>query len=68
MIEVRDSGRELHRLRVRLGVAWVLVIACFGVLVTRFTWLQVVRHDKFQAQAEDNRIALVPVPPPRGLI
>ena len=68
IVEVRDAEREVYRLRVRLGVAWALVLVCFGLLLARFVWLQVVRHADFQAQAEDNRIALVPVPPQRGLI
>ena len=68
MIEVRDSGEELRRVRVRLGVLWMGVLACFGLLAARFLYLQVFRYEDFQAQAEDNRIALVPIPPQRGLI
>ena len=68
MSEVRDSGEELRRVRVRLGVLWMLVLACFGLLAARFLYLQVFRYEDFQAQAEDNRIALVPIPPQRGLI
>jgi len=68
MVEVPNTGRELHRIRWRLGIAWMLVLACFGILGARFFYLQVLRYDDFHAQAEDNRIALVPLPPPRGLI
>ncbi len=68
MVEVRDSEQELARLRWRLVFAIGFVIVLFGVLVARFVWLQVYRHDEFHAQAEDNRIAVVPVPPARGLI
>ncbi len=68
MIEVRNPEREIWRLRVRLGIAWVLVLACFGILGSRFFYLQITRYPDFHAQAEDNRIALVPVPPRRGLI
>jgi penicillin-binding protein 2 len=68
IIEVRNPERDIHRLRIRLGVAWVIVLACFGILGARFFYLQVVRYPDFHAQAEDNRIALVPVPPRRGLI
>ncbi|MBP8306336.1 MAG: penicillin-binding protein 2 [Burkholderiaceae bacterium] len=68
MIEVRDAEHELRRIRIHLGLAWVLVLLCFGTLLTRFVWLQVLHHEDFNAQAEDNRIALVPVPPQRGLI
>jgi len=67
-VQVPDTGRELRRIRWRLGFAWLLVLACFGLLAGRFVWLQLVRYDDFHAQAEDNRIALVPIPPPRGLI
>ncbi|HLT25381.1 MAG TPA: penicillin-binding protein 2 [Zeimonas sp.] len=68
MVEVRNTERELHRLRVRLAVAMLVVLACFGILGARFWWLQIHRYADFHAQAEDNRIALVPAPPTRGLI
>jgi penicillin-binding protein 2 len=68
MVEVRDTERDLYRLRLRLAIAMALVLLCFGILVARFAWLQVYRYADFHAQAEDNRIALVPAPPSRGLI
>jgi len=68
MVEVRDTERELYQLRLRLVIAMTLVLVCFGVLVARFVYLQVYRYEDFHAQAEDNRIALVPAPPGRGLI
>ncbi|KAA0212166.1 MAG: penicillin-binding protein 2 [Lautropia sp.] len=68
MVEVRDTELDLYRLRLRLAIAMALVIVCFGLLVGRFVYLQVYRYADFHAQAEDNRIALVPAPPVRGLI
>jgi penicillin-binding protein 2 len=68
MTEIKDSDREIHRFRLRLTVLVVMVFVCFGALVARFVWLQVIQHDKYHAQAEDNRIALVPIVPNRGLI
>jgi penicillin-binding protein 2 len=68
MVEVRDNEADLARLRWRLVFAITFVLGLFGVLVARFVWLQVYKHEEFQAQAEDNRIAVVPVPPARGLI
>jgi penicillin-binding protein 2 len=68
MVEVGNTARELGRLRRRLAAALLFVLLCFGVLLARFSWLQVERYDDFHAQAEDNRISLVPVPPSRGLI
>jgi len=68
MTEIKDSDREIHHFRLRLTVLVGLVFVCFGLLVARFVWLQVIQHDKYHAQAEDNRIALVPIVPNRGLI
>ncbi|MCC2958162.1 penicillin-binding protein 2 [Massilia sp. IC2-477] len=68
MTEFKDNDREIHQFRLRLTAMVALVFICFGLLVARFVWLQVMQHDKFMLQAEDNRIALVPIVPNRGLI
>jgi len=68
MTEFKDSDREIHQFRMRLTVLIALVFICFGLLVARVVWLQVLHHDQYAAQAEDNRIALVPIVPNRGLI
>jgi penicillin-binding protein 2 len=68
MTEIKDSDREIHRFRMRLTALMLFVLICFGLLVARFVWLQVIKHDQYMAQAEDNRIALVPIVPNRGLI
>jgi penicillin-binding protein 2 len=52
----------------RLSVAMVFVMVCFGLLLLRFVWLQVFTHNRLSVAAENNRIALVPVPASRGLI
>ena len=59
---------DLDRFRFRLGFAAVFVIVCFGILIGRFVWLQVIQHDFYQTRAEDNRIALIPIVPNRGII
>lgn len=68
MTEFKDNDRELHQFRMRLTALVILVFICFGLLVARVVWLQVLHHDQYAAQAEDNRIALVPIVPNRGLI
>jgi penicillin-binding protein 2 len=68
MTEIKDNDREIHKFRMRLTALVVLVFVAFGLLVARFVWLQVVKHSQYMAQAEDNRIALVPIVPNRGLI
>jgi penicillin-binding protein 2 len=66
--EFRDHESELQRFQLRLGVAGAFVLAAFAVLLGRFAYLQLLHHDYYQTKAEDNRISVVPVVPPRGLI
>ncbi|HEY0490963.1 MAG TPA: penicillin-binding protein 2 [Telluria sp.] len=68
MTEIKNNDREIHRFRMRLAAFIGIVFIGFGVLVTRFVWLQVIKYDDYAAQAEDNRIAIVPIVPNRGLI
>ncbi|HSH71771.1 MAG TPA: penicillin-binding protein 2 [Methylophilaceae bacterium] len=66
--ELRNHSLEQHHFRIRLGFAIALVLICFGILATRFFFLQMTKHDYFQTLAENNRISLVPIVPNRGLI
>ncbi|MDB5937159.1 MAG: penicillin-binding protein 2 [Massilia sp.] len=68
MTEIKDNDREIHLFRMRLTAVVIFVFLCFGALVARFVWLQVIKHSHYMAQAEDNRIAIVPIVPNRGLI
>jgi penicillin-binding protein 2 len=66
--ELKNVRRELHYFQVRLGVAGAVVLAAFAVLFGRFFYLQVIQHQYYDTKAEDNRIAIVPIQPNRGLI
>ena len=68
MTEFKNTERELHYFRLRLSVAGVFVLICFGLLFARFFWLQMVKYETYAGRAEDNRISVVPVVPNRGLI
>lgn len=68
MTEFKNTERDLYLFRVRLGAAALFVLACFAILFLRFVNLQIIRHDNYAAQADENRIAVVPIPPNRGLI
>jgi penicillin-binding protein 2 len=68
MTEIRDNDREIHLFRLRLTAVVAFVFLGFGLLMARFVWLQVIKHDDYAALAEDNRIAIVPIVPNRGLI
>jgi len=68
MGDFHNTDGDLERFRFRIGIAALLVLLAFGVLLGRFVWLQVVQHDFYRTRAEDNRIALIPIVPNRGVI
>ncbi len=65
---IRNVQLELARFRMRVLVATIMVLLCFGLLAVRLFYLQVIRHDDLRDQAENNRTAVVPIVPNRGLI
>ncbi|HEV6967742.1 penicillin-binding protein 2 [Roseateles sp.] len=68
MVVLKNLHQELSRFRLRVLAAGAFVLFCFGLLVARLVWLQVVQYDSFAERAESNRIAVVPIVPNRGLI
>jgi penicillin-binding protein 2 len=68
MTEIKNTERELHFFHLRLSAVGAFVFLCFALLLARFVWLQIYKHNDYAAQAEDNRISIVPVVPNRGLI
>lgn len=67
-MEFKNPQQELERFHGRLRFAGALVLACFGLLLARFVWLQLIQYKYYQTRAEENRISLVPITPNRGLI
>ncbi len=68
MTTLRNVEADLSRFRLRVLVASLVILLCFGLVAARLVYLQVVRHDDLREQAESNRTAVVPVVPNRGLI
>ncbi len=68
MTEIHNSERDLSQFKLRVIVIGLVVLVCFGLLVTRLYYLQVERHEDLLAQAENNRTAVVPIVPNRGQI
>jgi penicillin-binding protein 2 len=66
--ELKNVEQELSRFNTRLLAAAAFVLFAFGVLAARLVHLQVFKHEELSTQAENNRIAIVPVVPIRGLI
>ena len=68
MTELRNVEADLARFRARVLIASLGVVVCFAVLAARLSYLQIVRHEDLKEQAENNRTAIVPIVPNRGLI
>ena len=61
---------EFHSYRRAERAAWArwFFLAAFLVLVVAFFRTQVVQHERFQLRAEKNRLRIVPLVAPRGVI
>jgi penicillin-binding protein 2 len=67
-VELKNHQREIYYFRLRLMLSLGFVLTLLSVLLGRFVYLQLIKHEYFQTMAESNRIAVVPVVPNRGLI
>ena len=68
MTELKNVEQELSRFNARVLAAGAFVLFTFGLLAARLVHLQVYKHEELSTQAENNRIAVVPIVPNRGLI
>ncbi len=68
MTEFRNVQADLTRFRLRVLTVTALMLVLFVLLALRLVYLQVLRHNDLNEQAENNRTAIVPVVPNRGLI
>ena len=65
---LRNVEQDLRRFRARVMIASLFVLFAFGLLMLRLAYLQLWRYQEFNAQAESNRTAIVPIVPNRGVI
>src|SRR5690625_3719604 len=69
MFEFKNTTHhQKRRIWIRVWVAGILALLCFAGLGARVWYLQVVRFEGLAARADQNRIAVVPIPPRRGEI
>ena len=68
MTELRNVEADLSRFRTRVLVASLAVVFAFSLVAARLVYLQVYRHADLADQAENNRTAIVPIVPNRGVI
>ncbi len=66
--ELKNYQHEQYYFRLRLGFTAFVVLGMFGLLASRFFYLQITQYNHYQTLAENNRISLVPIVPNRGLI
>ncbi|ADE10381.1 penicillin-binding protein 2 [Sideroxydans lithotrophicus] len=67
-VELKNHQREIYYFRLRLVLSLGFVAVMLLILLLRFFYLQVIRHDYFHTMADSNRIYVVPIVPNRGLI
>ncbi|HEU0220437.1 MAG TPA: penicillin-binding protein 2 [Gallionella sp.] len=67
-VELKNHQREIFYFRLRLAISIGFVLLLLSILLVRFFYLQVVRHNYYQTLAESNRISIVPIVPNRGMI
>lgn len=67
-VEFKNHQREIFHFQLRLVVSIGFVLVLLAILLVRFGYLQLVRHNYYQTLAESNRISIVPIVPNRGLI
>ncbi|CAN1492598.1 FtsI Cell division protein FtsI/penicillin-binding protein 2 [Burkholderiaceae bacterium] len=68
MSVIRNIEFDLQRFRSRVVVVSGFILLAFLLLVVRLFYLQVIRYDDLSEQAENNRTAIVPIVPNRGVI
>ena len=68
MSVIRDIEGDLRRFRARMVVVTAAILLAFLVLALRLFYLQIIRYDDLNEQAENNRTAIVPIVPNRGVI
>lgn len=65
---IKDARGEGALFRRRALVGFALIVVSLGLLMARFAYLQVVRHDEFVTRSQNNRVKPRAIPPARGLI
>ena len=64
----KDARREQLAFTSRVFAVFLVLIGLSSVLLARMLWLMVVQHEEYATLSDDNRIHIVALPAPRGLI
>ncbi len=67
-IPLKNDTKEIRLFEARILVAVILGAVLIAALLTRLSYLEVIRHHYYATLAENNRISPIPIPPARGMI
>lgn len=65
---IRNVEMDVRRFRERIYIVSLLVLGAFLFLIIRLAYLQIWKYQDLNEQAENNRTAIVPIVPNRGVI
>ena len=65
---IKDERDEQRLFENRAWIGFVVIALCILALLGRYVWLQVFAYDSFSTRSENNRVAVTPVVPNRGII
>jgi len=66
--ELKNVNRERRMFQRRVTIAIGCMLLAIAVVLARLVYLQILHHDHYTTLSHDNRIKILPLPPPRGLI
>ncbi len=64
----RDNAAEANLFKARISIALIVIVLMISALVINLYILQIVDHESFVSRSNSNRIKIIPIAPPRGLI
>ena len=65
---IKDEQDEQRLFERRAWVGFIIIVLCILALLARYVWLQIYAFDSFSTRSENNRVAVRPVVPNRGII
>ncbi len=65
---LKDHIKETALFSRRIIAALIVIALVVGILLARMIYLQVVNHQHYTTLSQNNRVSVLPIPPPRGLI
>ncbi len=66
--QLKQPSHEKRIFTERIVFSIVVVLLVFALLLSRYFYLQVIKHESYKIQAEQNKIKITRIAPTRGLI